>query len=130
MKVEKLRNKNHKKLKTFSDLIDLDVFSRGIIVFVTNDMIKVSDKFEIFNRVPNNDFEGRTAPFEGGQALCFLKPHVDVETISHEANHLFNFLCEDVGYKPKRKNDEMQSYHVGWIAKQLENAVKKYNKLY
>lgn len=64
-----------------------------------------------------------------GDYTIVIPPDVSNSDIAHESFHITNMVFEYVGAKPSLKNDEPQAYFLGWVVKQVDNALEKYKKI-
>lgn len=76
----------------------------------------------------------------GGFAMCrrkksgskvygiFLGPKCSVRGISHEANHIKNYIFKEIGYRPDLDNDEAESYLMGYITGEISDFYNKHKK--
>jgi len=120
-----------KKYKITKGKLKLDIFRAVLEIIICSDLDYANNKLK---RVDcEKDFfkgtAGSTFDFDNqGWSLIMLKSNVGINEVTHEANHFINYLFLKIGYKPKTKNDEIQSYLLGYVSEKIEKILNKHKK--
>jgi hypothetical protein len=64
-----------------------------------------------------------------GDYTIVIPPGASNSDIAHESFHITNMVFGYIGAKPNVNNDEPQAYFLGWVIKQVDNALEKYKKI-
>lgn len=61
-------------------------------------------------------------------ALMLIRSNITAGEIAHETNHAINRIFSRIGHKPKRDNDEIQSYYLGHVVDKINDFKNNWNK--
>ncbi len=70
--------------------------------------------------IPCNNIDGVLKAF-----VMYVQDSEGVGTITHEANHIKNFIFDYIGQELDPDNDEAESYLVGYLADQFHHHIRK-----
>lgn len=104
--------------------VDIPIFNSTIKMYVGNRK-KIENKYGLGCTKNYDAFVFRVNESDKYDYVAFFNKGLKTDVLVHESNHLCNMILKDIGHLQDFDNDEVQSYLLQFIYKQIKNKYKK-----
>lgn len=105
-------------------IIHIPIFNSTIKMYVGNRK-KIENKYDLDCTKNYEAFVFRVNESKKYDYIVWFSKGLKSDVLVHESNHLCNMILKDIGHIQDLDNDEVQSYLLQFIYKEIKNKYKK-----
>ena len=107
---------------------NIPIYGGEVKLIFTNDFVKASRKLGYQVDLENNNCRGMAYRFASNDYVMMIKKHRrdDISVLAHECLHITNYILKDKGVGVSTKNDEAQTYLLGYIMGSIQRLKDKH----